>query len=128
MSGHDGEVGATTLFIRQRMPGGNDLLKWAKTNPRWYASEKRKWGTLVALYAREQGFKVISSPAHFEFELWEPNRRRDPDNMCFGASKFLLDALQDAKLLENDNWNWVRSFAFTWKQAAPAGVKLTVNV
>ena len=120
-------VGATTLFIRQRMPGGNDLIKWSKTNASWYAREKRKWGTLVALYAREQGFKVITAPAHFEFELWEPNRKRDPDNMCFGAAKFILDALQDAGLLENDTWNWVKSFAFTWKQAAPAGVKLTVN-
>ncbi len=120
-------MGETTLFVRQRMPGANEIIKWAKTSPSWYAKEKRKWSTLVALYAREQNFKVITEPAHFEFELWEPNRKRDPDNMCFGAAKFLLDALQDAKLLENDSWNWVQSLVFTWKQQAPYGVKVTVR-
>lgn len=111
------------------MPGGNDLLKWAKSGGKgsWYAAEKRKWSSLVALYAREQGFKKIARPAHFEFELWEPNRKRDPDNMCAGAAKFILDALQDAGLLEKDSWNWVLSLQFTWKQQAPYGVRLTVN-
>ena len=115
-----------TLHIRQRMPGLNELIALAKSHPKAYAREKKKWAHVIGLYALEQKFPVIDEPAHFEFEYLEPNRRRDPDNLT-GARKFCLDALQDAGLLANDGWENILSFCETWKVDKQPGVRLTVR-
>ena len=109
------------------MPGTNQLLGNALTNRGKYAREKRKWQTVVQLYAKEQDFQPITEPAHFEFEFLEPNRRRNPDNLCLGPIKVLLDALVYAKLLKNDGWDEIASFVCTWKVDKQPGVRLTVR-
>lgn len=117
-----------TLWIPVRMPGMNEILGASNSSRFAYGAMKKKWGQTVGLFARMQGFKPIGGPAHFEFECREPNRLRDPDNFASGAQKIILDALQEAKLLENDGWEHVLSLMVTWKvdKKAP-GVHLTVR-
>lgn len=43
------------------------------------------------------------------FRWFEKNRQRDKDNIAF-AKKFILDALQTAKILVNDGWSQIRYF------------------
>ncbi len=116
------------LWVPLTMPGLNELLGAALRNRHVYGSMKRKWGGVVALYARTQGFPKITGPAHYEIECIEPNRRRDPDNFIGGAQKVLFDALQDEGLLENDGWEHVLSITTSWKlDKTKAGVRLTVK-
>ena len=109
------------------MPGLNELISMAKRSPMEYFAEKKKWSRLVKLYALEQKFEPITEPAFFEFEILEPNRKRDPDNMCGGVQKFVFDALQDAGLLENDGWEQILAISHTWKVDHQPGVRLTVR-
>lgn len=43
------------------------------------------------------------------FHWYVKNRRKDPDNIVF-AKKFILDALVESCVLENDGWNQVAGF------------------
>lgn len=115
-----------TLTIPARMPGLNELT--ANNTHRYaYGKMKARWGRTIALLARAQGFRPITGPVHFEYEFGEPTRRRDPSNIAAGGIKIIEDALQEAGLLPNDNWEWVLSFVATWKVSDKAYVKVTVR-
>lgn len=43
------------------------------------------------------------------FSWYEKNRRRDKDNVAF-AKKFILDAMQEVGILQNDGWDDVAGF------------------
>ncbi len=126
-----------TLTIPARMPGLNDLLRAkmqigegvSAKGKRWngYAAMKRKYGNLVALCARSQGFQPITEPCHFEYEFGEPKRNRDPSGLVSGGIKLIEDGLQEAGLLQNDNWEWVLSFVATWRVSKEPYVKVTVR-
>lgn len=45
-----------------------------------------------------------------EFSWYEKNKRRDKDNVAF-AKKFILDAMQEMGILENDGWQQVIGFS-----------------
>lgn len=53
--------------------------------------------------------------AHFDnavvlnFRWYEPNKKRDLDNICF-AKKFILDALVKAGTIKTDGWKGVAGF------------------
>lgn len=50
----------------------------------------------------------LPEPADYEFIWHRSNRREDPDNIA-SAIKYIFDAMQQAKLIRNDNWAAVRS-------------------
>lgn len=52
----------------------------------------------------------FKKPIKINFTWVEADKRRDFDNVCF-AKKFILDSLQKAGKLENDNRKWVVGFA-----------------
>lgn len=52
---------------------------------------------------------AIEIPLTFHFTWYCSHKRKDPDNMAF-AKKFILDGLQDAKVIKNDGWNQVAGF------------------
>lgn len=115
------------LFIRQPLPGMNDIIHQCERSPFAWASTKKKWAQVIALYAREQRFQPISGPADYALEFIEPNRRRDPDNFIAGGCKVIFDALQLAGLLENDGWKHVLSISTSWRvDAKKPGVKVVV--
>lgn len=52
----------------------------------------------------------ITKPVFIRFTWKEKNRKRDKDGISFGK-KFILDAMQKAGKLPNDNWKWIRGFS-----------------
>lgn len=52
----------------------------------------------------------IKRPCFVTFTWYEGTRRRDKDNVRF-AKKFILDALQEANILPNDNNDYIVGFA-----------------
>lgn len=44
-----------------------------------------------------------------QFHWREKNKRRDKDNVAF-AKKFILDAMQDVRIIEDDDWKHVAGF------------------
>lgn len=92
--------------IPGQLPGYNQLnggRHWAIRRD----IKQRAMGT-VSLYARRAHLKKITSPVMISMTCYEPNRRRDEDNVIAGAYKVILDALQQEHLLPNDSRWWVK--------------------
>ena len=51
--------------------------------------------------------------AYIKFHWVEKKTRRDKDNIAF-AKKFILDALQEMGILQNDGWSEILGFSDTF--------------
>ena len=49
------------------------------------------------------GKSRITKPVYITYKWYEPNKKRDLDNIAF-AKKFVQDALVTNGILENDGW------------------------
>ena len=62
----------------------------------------------VSVYVSAARIKPVKGKTTFCIQCFEPNMKRDEDNVLFGACKIILDALQQTNILPNDNRRWVR--------------------
>lgn len=53
----------------------------------------------------------IQRPVHISYRFYEPNRRRDLDNIAGVAHKFIQDSLVRCGVLENDGWEHITGFS-----------------
>lgn len=75
---------------------------------------KKRNERIISVYIHQQlkGFK-IDGTAELHFRWYEPNRKRDLDNIAF-AKKFVLDALVSNGVLIADGWKGVSGFTDTF--------------
>lgn len=52
---------------------------------------------------------TFNTPCKLKFTWIVPNKKKDADNIA-SAKKFILDGMQQAKLIENDNLNHIIGF------------------
>ena len=99
-----------TLIIRERLIGMNEYINACRRN-RYFANEmKQSTEATIAKYIMEQLKGVhFNGPVVLAFRWYEPNKKRDLDNISM-ARKFVLDALVKNGVLVNDGWEWVRGF------------------
>lgn len=94
------------------MPGLNEYIEAERQNKYLGAKMKRKTEQVVMLCAKSQlrgvSFKV---PVVMRYTWYEPNRRRDKDNVSSFGRKCIQDALVRAGVLKNDGWGEVDSFS-----------------
>jgi len=62
-----------------------------------------------AVIARALKGHKYTGRVRLDFRWYEPNRKRDLDNICF-AKKFILDALVSNGVIESDGWRGVEGF------------------
>jgi hypothetical protein len=93
------------------LPALNDLLF---TNVKARIKHQKGPKQAVALLVQAQRIKPFGGPVALSFEWREPNRRRDPDGICAGGAKVLIDALKTAGVLANDGWRNIASIRHTW--------------
>lgn len=97
-----------TLIIYGRLPGLNEYTKANRTNRFAGAKMKRKaHGDIWASIADKA--KPMNGKVRLSFRWYEPNTRRDLDNICF-AKKFILDTLVEHKIIHTDDWKGVEGF------------------
>ena len=53
----------------------------------------------------------IKKPITIEYKFYEPNRKRDLDNISAFAHKVIQDALVKAGTIENDGWKHIKGFS-----------------
>jgi len=53
---------------------------------------------------------VIKSPIKIKYCFYEPNKRRDKDNVAAFAMKVIQDALVKEGVIKNDGWKEIDSF------------------
>lgn len=92
------------FVIDDRLPGYNDLHQQP-----WYKSRRIKQNAMdtVMWYARIAGLKPIQGRCIVTITCYEPNARRDVDNVKAGANKVILDALQQMGILKGDGRKYV---------------------
>lgn len=98
------------LVIAGKLPGLNDYIDACRANRYAGAEMKRSiqetilWEIISQLNGKQ--FAAVTVVFHW----YEPNKKRDKDNIAF-AKKFILDALQAAGTLAGDGWGQVLGFA-----------------
>ena len=92
------------FIINGRLPGYNELKGRS-----WQASYRLKEQAKrdVQIYAMRGKVRPIKGKAMVKIAYYEPNARRDPDNVQSGANKIILDALQDLGVLQGDGRKYV---------------------
>lgn len=71
--------------------------------------KKKNEEKIKAEIRRQLKGQHILGVATLNFRWYEPNRKRDLDNVCF-AKKFILDALVAEQVIESDGWRGVQGF------------------
>ena len=102
------QIAMQIIHIKGKMPSLNEYIKWCRGN-RYGASSKVK-AIEQSIMIQLGKLKPISKPITIHFQWHEKDRRRDKDNVAF-AKKFLLDALQYANILPNDNNRYIMGFS-----------------
>lgn len=95
-----------SFSISGRLPGYNEL-HGAKC---WQASQRVKQEAMnrVIAAARWARLQPVSGPVLLEIKCFEPNARRDQDNVEAGAKKVILDALQQMGVLRGDGRRYIQ--------------------
>lgn len=90
----------------------NDYIAAERTNRHKGAKMKAGNGNIVAAAIRQcmRGVK-IDRPVYMHYTWYEPNRRRDLDNVSSFGRKVIQDALVDAGVLRDDGWKYVVGFS-----------------
>lgn len=76
---------------------GNELKK---------VNQKR----VISAIQRDLKGKTIKSPIRLVYTFYEPNRKRDKDNIASFAMKVIQDALVQQGIINNDGWKDIDSF------------------
>ena len=99
------------LTIWGTLPGLNDFIDANRRNYHAGAKLKKEAQFLVVTAAR----KCLKrwrpdGPVYMTYRWFEPNKKRDKDNISAGGRKIIQDALVEAGVLKNDGWNDIAGF------------------
>ena len=111
------------VMIRGKMPSLNEYIEACRRNPYLGASMKRNVEQGIAWQAIK--LKPIDEPCYIIFVWREETKRRDKDNIANGK-KFILDALQKAGKLKNDNNRYILGFEDRFLYGKEQGVELMI--
>lgn len=95
------------LIIQGRLPSLNEYTLKCRYNRFAGAKMKKDAQEKVCIAIRGSKLKIIKNyPISLNFTWYEPNKKRDIDNVIFGE-KFVLDALVEMGILINDSQKYV---------------------
>ncbi len=124
---------AMTVELPFGLPGLNDILRAAgtvynsstKKRTTAYSVMKKKFNRLIKEELLIQGcIPAIPHKRIWVAATWIENKRsRDPDNVRAGI-KFVLDAMVDARVIEDDELVNISSITDTFEQSEKRGVRV----
>ncbi len=97
------------LKIIGKLDGLNDYTKACRTNRYLGNKMKQENESHITIFIRNQLSEERFERVAIRFNWFEPNRKRDPDNIAF-AKKFILDALVKEGVLKNDSQKYIEHF------------------
>jgi len=106
------------FVIKGTLPGLNDYLKAERSFNKKHScgnDMKQECQMLISNAIRTQLKRLrIDVPVYISYSFYEPNKRRDLDNIAGVAHKFIQDALVKCNVLENDGWRSIIGFRDTF--------------
>lgn len=101
------------FVILGRLDGLNTYTAANRTNYRKGGAMKRNNEETIIWSIRQQLRGVhIDKPVLIYYRFFEPNRRRDNDNILSCASKFVQDSLVKTHVLDDDSQKYIPHFYF----------------
>lgn len=85
------------------LPSLNEANNASRTSKYVGAKLKKDTEAIIILAIKAWKIKPVKKVKSIDFYWYEPNKKRDPDNI-FSAKKFILDALQTAGIIPTDSW------------------------
>ena len=100
------------LTIFGRLPGMNEYINAERLNRYRAANLKAESEQLVAIYAkRDLREWKAHGPVYMRYTWYEPNSRRDKDNISAYGRKVIQDALVKGGFLAGDGWKHITGFS-----------------
>ena len=97
--------------IQGTLPSLNEYLAACGKNPQVGARLKSKAKFAVNLCIRSQLKRWhTDNPIIIHYKIYEPNMKRDHDNVFCMISKTVQDSLQECGVIDNDGWKNVVNF------------------
>lgn len=113
--------------IPGQLPGLNEIISQARYNRFAGASQKKKQMKYCLFWINAARLKPAPNPVKVHFDWFEPNAKRDPDNIRSGA-KFILDSLVEAQILRNDGQKWIKGLSDGFYVVAPKNARIEVRI
>lgn len=112
------------VHIKGKLPSLNEYVRLCRGNR--YAASKAVKAVEQSIMLQLGKLQRIDKPITIHFQWHEKNKRRDKDNVAF-AKKFVLDALQYAGKLPNDNNDFIIDFSDGFDYGNEYGVSLYIR-
>lgn len=94
------------LVYHGKLPGLNEIVGAARYNRFAGASQKREVQDELCSQWNCYRNKTFQKKVTIKVNFYEQNHKRDEDNVIAGM-KFILDALQELKIIKKDSQKWV---------------------
>ena len=117
------------LTIPGRLPSLNDIIAMSKQGRgRWqpYAMCKSIHENVIILECKRQKLKPIGK-CNVIITYYCKDKRRDKDGMSAGGNKVILDALQKAGIIKNDNWRYLGDITNKYELSAKEYIKVELE-
>jgi Holliday junction resolvase RusA-like endonuclease len=104
------------FIIMGRLDSLNEYTEANRTNP-YKGGKMKKDNENTVIWSIRQHLNNlhIDKPVIIHYCFYEPNKRRDKDNILSAAMKFIQDSLVKCKVLKNDGWNEIENFTHDFK-------------
>lgn len=101
------------LIIPGRLDALNEYTSANRTNP-YKGGKMKKDNEDVVIWSIRQQLRGlhINRPVLIYYQFYEPNSKRDNDNILSCAAKFVQDSLVKTNVLINDNQKCIHRFYF----------------
>lgn len=96
--------------ISGRLPGMNEYTAAQRGNRYGGAKMKHSAQSAVERHIRAEMPQPINRPVRIVYAFYEPNTRRDLDNISGFAHKVIQDALVAAGVLAGDGWKYIKGY------------------
>ena len=96
--------------IPLRLPGANEYITKSYSNRHKGNNFKKATERDIVMCIKARKLRYIKRPVFVKFVWFEATKKRDKDNVAF-RKKFILDAMQKARILPNDDNNYIYGFA-----------------
>lgn len=99
------------LIISGKLDNLNDYISACRSNQYKGAKLKAHNENIVCMEIKRQLKSLkINRPIYMKYKWYEPNKRRDLDNISSFGRKVIQDALVSLKVIKNDGWKEIKGF------------------
>lgn len=100
------------LTIPGRFPSMNQFIEANRTHKQKGNQMKQTAQNEISFYILDQFKRLrINKPIYIKYRFYEPNKKRDLDNISSFFHKVFQDALVGCRIIMNDSWYYIVGFS-----------------